>query len=241
MSTPRHFLVLPAAGSGRRMQQTIPKQYLQVLGKTLLQHTLENLGSLELLDRIVLAVSPADDQIDAVLTALPPAVKEKVMLVEGGAERSQSVRNAVAALSVHAAPMDWVLVHDAVRPCVRCDDVRRLLDELKDEPAGGLLAQPVRDTLKLADSDGYVQRTVDRSGLWQAGTPQVFRHGVLLQALDHCEAQGLSVTDEAAAVETLALPVKLVQGHSDNIKLTWPEDLAMVETLLQARVRSVQD
>ncbi len=241
MSIPRYFLILPAAGSGRRMQQAVPKQYLQVLGKTLLQHSLENLGSLVELDRILLAVSPDDQQINAVLSALPPALRAKVLLTEGGAERADSVHNAVRALTGSADPMDWVMVHDAVRPCVRRDDVLRLLAELRDEPAGGLLAQPVRDTLKHADTQGYVSGTVDRSALWQAATPQMFRHGVLLQALDHCKDRGLLVTDEAAAVERLGLLVKLVRGHSDNIKLTWPEDLALVETLLQARTRNGQD
>lgn len=241
MTMPRQFLVLPAAGSGRRMQQALPKQYLQVLGKTLLQHTLENLGGLSELSCIALAVSPQDEHIDSVLAALSPQLREKVLLVQGGAERTDSVRAAVMALAVHAAPQDWVLVHDAVRPCVGHDDVRRLLAALQNEPAGGLLAQPVRDTLKRADARGYVLGTVDRDGLWQAATPQVFRHGILLQALEHCAARGLLVTDEAAAVEALGLPVKLVQGHADNIKLTWPEDLAMIETLLQARLQSVQD
>jgi 2-C-methyl-D-erythritol 4-phosphate cytidylyltransferase len=238
---PRYFLVLPAAGSGRRMQQTVPKQYLQVLGKSLLQHTLENLGGLSELTCIVLAVSPQDEYIDSVMAALSPHLREKVLLVQGGAERADSVRAAVMALAAHAAPQDWVLVHDAVRPCVNHEDVRRLLAALQQEPAGGLLAQPVRDTLKRADAGGYVQATVDRAGLWQAATPQVFRHAVLLQALEHCAAQGLVVTDEAAAVEALGLPVKLVQGNADNIKLTWPEDLAMIQTLLQARLQSAPD
>lgn len=241
MSTPRHFLVIPAAGSGRRMQQSLPKQYLQVLGKSLLQHTLESLDDLAQLDVIVLAVTPQDEHIDAVLAALAPDLREKVLLVEGGAERAQSVRAGIVALAAQAAPQDWVLVHDAVRPCVRSDDVRLLLLELQNETAGGLLAQPVRDTLKRADAHGYVQSTVDREWLWQAATPQVFRHGILLQALNHCEAQGLLVTDEAAAVEALGLPVKLVQGHADNIKVTWPEDLALAETLLLARLQSAQD
>lgn len=238
---PRHFLVLPAAGSGRRMQQAVPKQYLQVLGKSLLQHTLENLGGLSELACIALAVSPQDAHIDSVLASLSPQLREKVLLVQGGAERADSVRAAVMALAAQAAPQDWILVHDAVRPCVSHDDVRCLLTALQNEPAGGLLAQPVRDTLKRADVRGYVQATVDRERLWQAATPQVFRYGILRQALEHCATQGLLVTDEAAAVEALGLPVKLVQGHADNIKLTWPEDLAMIETLLRARLQSAQD
>lgn len=217
------------------MQQAVPKQYLRILGKTLLQHTLENLGALAVFDRIVLAVTPEDPHIEPVLRALPGDLRARVELAPGGTERAHSVLNAVVALAACADAQDWVCVHDAVRPCVRHEDVLRLLAELDAEPAGGLLAQPVRDTLKLADASGHVQRTVDRDGLWQAATPQVFRHGILLRALQHCAAQGLPVTDEAAAVEALGLPVKLVQGHADNIKLTWPEDLALVGVLLQAR------
>lgn len=222
------------------MQQELPKQYLQVHGKALLQHTLENLGGLALLEHIVLAVAPDDPHIAAVLDGLPAALRARIELVPGGTERAHSVRNAVTALAGRAAPGDWVLVHDAVRPCVRREDVLRLLDAVRDEPAGGLLAQPVRDTLKLGDASGHVIRTVERSGLWQAATPQVFRHAVLLQALQECEARGLLVTDEASAVEALGLPVRLVQGHSDNIKLTWPEDLTLVADLLQAQAAAAR-
>lgn len=235
MNTARCFLVLPAAGSGRRMRQELPKQYLQIHGKTLLQHTLERLAVLPGLERIVLATAAGDAQLDRVLTALPPGISKLLLVVEGGCERMHSVLNAVTALEGIAGPDDWVLVHDAVRPCVRLDDVRNLLSQIRDEPAGGLLAQPVRDTLKRADVDGYVAATLDRSALWLAATPQVFRHGILLQALRECAARKLVVTDEAAAVEALGLPVRLVPGHADNIKITWPEDLALLAALLQAQ------
>jgi 2-C-methyl-D-erythritol 4-phosphate cytidylyltransferase len=240
VSIPRCFLVIPAAGSGRRMQQELPKQYLEVLGKPLLQHTLENLGDLGLMQGIVLAVSPQDHRIDAVLAALPAALRSRITLVHGGAERANSVLAAVTALADRADPEDWVLVHDAVRPCVRQQDVLRLLDAVRDEPAGGLLAQPVRDTLKLADASGYVLRTVDRTGLWQAATPQAFRHAILLRALRESAARGAQLTDESAAVEALGMPVRLVQGSADNVKLTWPEDLSLLATLLQAQAAAEQ-
>ena len=222
------------------MQSALPKQYLQVLGKTLLQHTLENLGSSALIAGIVLAVSPGDPHISAALAKLAPELRARITLVAGGAERVHSVRNAVAALAGGAAASDWVLVHDAVRPCVLAADLPALLAAVSDEPAGGLLALPVRDTLKRDDGSAHVLATVDRQSLWQAATPQVFRHGVLSQALDNCMARGLLVTDEAAAVEALGLPVKLVQGRSDNIKLTWPEDLALVEAVLRSRLQYLQ-
>jgi 2-C-methyl-D-erythritol 4-phosphate cytidylyltransferase/2-C-methyl-D-erythritol 2,4-cyclodiphosphate synthase len=231
------FLVIPAAGSGRRMGLDLPKQYLEVQGKPLLQHTLESFAAVAGLQRIVLAVAPADERLQHLLAAVPARLRELITLVEGGAERADSVRHAVASLAGVAEAADWVLVHDAVRPCVRAADVYRLLQEVAAEPAGGLLAQPVRDTLKRGDAAGRVLATVDRSSLWQAATPQAFRHAVLLQALQHCAAQQLPVTDEAAAIEALGLPVRLVQGNADNIKLTWPGDLALITALLRPEGR----
>lgn len=233
---PRHFLVIPAAGSGRRMQQDLPKQFLTLHGKTLLQHTLERMADSQP-ERIVLAAA-ADSRLADVLDGLAPALRALIQVVPGGEERMFSVHNAVESLAGSAAAQDWILVHDAVRPCVRTEDVRLLLESIRDEPAGGLLACPVRDTLKRADASSHVAATVERSGLWQAATPQAFRHGVLLQALRSCAGEGYMATDEAAAVERLGYPVKLVQGHADNIKLTWPEDLTLLDLLLRARAGS---
>lgn len=221
------------------MQQALPKQYLPLLGKPLLQHTLENLGALPQLSLVVLAVAAGDPHIHGILAALRASVRERIKLVDGGRERADSVRKAVDFLATVAAPDDWVLVHDAVRPCVRAADVSALLAAVADEPAGGLLAQPVRDTLKHAEA-ARVLCTVDRSALWQAATPQVFRYSVLQRALQQRPADGAPFTDEAAAVEALGLPVRLVQGHADNIKVTWPEDLVLVEALLQSRARAAQ-
>jgi 2-C-methyl-D-erythritol 4-phosphate cytidylyltransferase len=227
------FLVIPAAGAGKRMGSSLPKQYLEVAGKSLLQHSLERLGLMLDFEKIVLAADAGDEHLQTVLSGLPPKLARKVVVVEGGVERMNSVLNALTLLEGLASAKDWVLVHDAVRPCVRAEDVTSLVESLQDEPAGGLLGLPVRDTVKLAAAGGgYVDSTLDRSKLWLALTPQMFRFGILRQALEQAEYSGLGATDEAAAVEKLGLPVRLVQGHSDNIKITFPEDMLLAATLL---------
>jgi 2-C-methyl-D-erythritol 4-phosphate cytidylyltransferase len=239
--TPRYFLVLPAAGSGRRMQTAVPKQYLEVAGKTLLQHTLERLGTLPEFTRIVVALAAEDADWPVLATQLPPGIAGKLLVTAGGAERMQSVANALAALQPFAGPDDWVLVHDAVRPCVSHTDVRTLMRELEQERAGGLLAVPVRETLKESNGGQLVQRTVDRSRIWQAATPQMFRFAVLQRALHQASTEQKVVTDEAAAVEALGLPVRLVPGRADNIKVTYPEDLILVAAVLQQQAAEFTD
>lgn len=232
MKPSRYFLIIPAAGSGKRMGLQSAKQFLSVQGKSILQHTLQRFSAVPGLELTVLALNLQDQASTDFLTALPAALQQRLRIVAGGAERMHSVQCALEALQGEAADDDWVLVHDAVRPCVRAADVIKLMGTLANEPAGGLLALPVRDTLKRAAADGHVLSTLDRTNVWQAATPQMFRYAVLVQALAAAQAAGVQVTDEAAAVERLGLPVKLVPGHADNIKLTWPEDLALLEALL---------
>lgn len=229
--SPRHFLVLPAAGSGRRTGLSLPKQFVPLAGKPILQHTLERFAALPEIAAIVLAVDEQDVHTRDFLAALPAALRKRVVTVRGGTERMYSVLNALEYLAAQAADDDWVLVHDAVRPCLRRSDIHKLFSALEGSP-GGLLALPVRDTLKRADAQGQVLATLDRSQLWQAATPQMFRHGLLLRALREAAAAGIVVTDEAGAVERLGVPVQLVQGQADNIKVTWPEDLRLAEALL---------
>jgi 2-C-methyl-D-erythritol 4-phosphate cytidylyltransferase len=237
----RHFLVIPAAGSGRRMVAAKPKQYLQIAGKTLLQLTLERLGAMPWFSRIVVVLAEDDRHWPGVAAALDAALQEKLQTVVGGSERYRSVANALTALAGLARENDWVLVHDAVRPCVLASDIAHLVESLVDEHAGGLLAVPVKDTLKEARGDGereqLVQRTVDRSRFWLAATPQMFRYGVLQKALQAAIAAGLGATDEAAAVERLGMPVRLVTGRADNLKVTYPEDLALAAAILQAQAQ----
>ncbi len=223
------------------MQAEVPKQYLMVAGKSLLQHSLERLGALPEIDRIVVALAAEDSDWPMLLQHLPTNITDKLLLAEGGAERMESVANALSALQPFAADDDWVLVHDAVRPCVHPSDVRKLMRELLQERAGGLLAVPVRDTLKESDGSQLVVRTVERSRIWQAATPQMFRFAVLQRAIQRVQAEHKIVTDEASAVEALGLPVRLVPGRSDNIKVTYPEDLVLAAAVLQAQAREVPD
>lgn len=223
------------------MQAEVPKQYLTVAGKSLLLHSLERLGALPEINRIVVALAAEDCDWPALVELLPATITGKLLLAAGGTERMQSVANSLAALQPFAADDDWVLVHDAVRPCVHPADVRKLMRELAQERAGGLLAVPVRETLKESDGSQLVVRTVERSRIWQAATPQMFRFAVLQRAMQRAQTEHKVVTDEASAVEALGLPVRLVPGRADNIKVTYPEDLVLAAAVLQAQAREVAD
>lgn len=223
----RVWAVLPAAGSGVRMGGERPKQYRMLSGKAAIEHSLAALLALPQLQRLVVALAPND----ACWETLSAAAHPRVQTVAGGAERFQSVLNGLQTLP--AADDDWVLVHDAVRPCVSVADVQTLLNAVADDAVGGLLALPVADTIKRSDA-GRVSATLDRSGLWQAQTPQVFRYGLLKAALQDALAAGVVVTDEAAALERLGHAPLLVAGSARNIKLTWPQDMALAAALLAA-------
>lgn len=239
-STPHHFLVLPAAGAGRRMHQRQPKQYQSLLGKPLLQHTLERIAAHPVFDRTVVALAADDPYWQSLASTLPGGLRMRISTVTGGADRAASVRAALAALAGQAREDDWVLVHDAVRPCLERLDLNTLLDTIKDEPVGGILATPVRETVKAASVQGYVTATVDRSQLWLAATPQMFRYGLLCRALDAARAQGLEATDEAAAVEAWLAgqgaqapgAIRLVPCSLSNLKITYPQDLPLAALLL---------
>jgi 2-C-methyl-D-erythritol 4-phosphate cytidylyltransferase len=153
--------------------------------------------------------------------------------VHGGAERFHSVLNGLRALAGHAAPGDWVLVHDAARPCVRREDIDLLMERLRDHPVGGLLGIPVTDTKKSTDEQGNIIQTVRREGLWRAMTPQMFRYEMLSLALQAVVERGATVTDESAAMEIAGYSPRMVEGHADNIKITRPQDLALAEMYLQ--------
>lgn len=231
---PCHFLLLPAAGSGQRMAGSRPKQYLELLGKPVLQQTLERLGGLTCFERIVLVLAAEDPWWPVVKAQLPADLQARLVIAIGGRERCHSVLSGLAALRGLAANDDWVLVHDVVRPCVHPDDITKLLETLHNDAVGGLLATPVRETLKRANANGLVEQTVDRAGLWCAATPQMFRYHLLQQALQSAVASDRIVTDEAEAVEAAGLPVRLVQGGADNLKLTYPEDMKLAELILGA-------
>ena len=225
----RHFAIVPAAGSGSRFGAQTPKQYLPLLGLPLIHHSLAALCASPSIDRVWVVLAPEDDgwgRRD--WSALGPKLET---LRAGGVTRAESVANGLRAAAMVAADDDWILVHDAARPCLRAEDVARLVSVLGDDPVGGLLAVPVADTLKRADGQGRVAATEPREGLWQAQTPQMFRYGLLRRAL----AATASVTDEAGAVEALGERPRLVVGEGSNLQVTYPADLAIAEAILRGR------
>ena len=222
---------VPAAGSGSRMGSSVPKQYLEIAGARLAEHTLGALLAAGCIHEIVVAVAPDD----ALWLTLPEALRARVRTVRGGDERAASVLNALDGFSQRPAPGDWVLVHDMARPCVRPERIRAMIDELGRDEVGGLLALPLVDTLKRADGAQRVRETVDRSALWRAQTPQVFRFGVLERALREARASGVTITDEAMAVERLGLAPRLLTGSADNIKVTIADDMELADYYLSRR------
>ncbi|PHV13466.1 2-C-methyl-D-erythritol 4-phosphate cytidylyltransferase [Chitinimonas sp. BJB300] len=231
----RFIALLPAAGSGSRMATDTPKQYLPLLGKPLLVHTLFALACSPEIDQVVLVLSPEDEWFDSTVdnACLGNELGSKLTVLRcGGDSRAETVRNGLMALTSHLAADDWVLVHDAARPCLQSADVSRLIATLRDDPVGGLLALPIADTIKRADKAERITATVPRDALWRAQTPQMFRHGMLLNALQN-SADG-SVTDEASALEAQSLAPRLVMGDERNIKVTYPADLALAALYLQA-------
>lgn len=227
MSPPRLWIVVPAAGRGLRFGSALPKQYLPLAGTTVLGHTLRRLDEL---GAAALCVGLAPD--DPHWAASRPRLATPLLTFQGGAERALTVLNGLAALAAGASPEDLVFVHDAARPCVRLEDLRRLHEVALSAPDGALLARPVADTVKREGPDGFVGTTVDRRGLWLAQTPQVFPFKRLTAALEAAVAAEELVTDEAGAVERLGGKPRLVRGSFDNIKITTPEDLALAEIYL---------
>jgi 2-C-methyl-D-erythritol 4-phosphate cytidylyltransferase len=224
---PRLWFVVPAAGASRRMGTGIAKQYLPCRGRTVLEWALAPLLAHARLAGGVVALA-ADD---TGWSRLPAALRERVATTIGGRERADSVLAGLRALPADAG--DWVLVHDAARPCLPRADLDRLIEACEDDAVGGLLALPVADTLKRADGP-RVAATVAREGLWRAQTPQMFRRGLLERALVASADAGLPPTDEAGAVERLGERPLLVEGSAQNVKVTRPTDLALVEACLDA-------
>jgi 2-C-methyl-D-erythritol 4-phosphate cytidylyltransferase len=224
----RFWVVIPAAGSGRRMRMAMPKQFLRVEGRTILRHTLDCFLEHPRIAGITVAMSADAKAMDLDL----PDVSATFRIVAGGAERADSVGNALDSLEPILTHDDWVLVHDAARPCLPSEDLECLLDFLQDDAVGGLLATPSTDTLKWVDDDGRVRRTLDRSRVWRAMTPQMFRFGLLRQALQEASGKGIAITDEASAIELFGLRPKIIEGSPVNIKVTRPEDIEIVRAYL---------
>lgn len=226
---PRHLALVPAAGSGARFGSEVPKQYLELLGRPLIFHTLAALCRCERIDQVWVVLSPGDEWWESYDWAGLGGKLHAVFC--GGATRAESVSNGLAAISDVLTGDDWVLVHDAARPCLSQDMLASLCDELADDPVGGLLAVPVADTLKRADAQQRVCATEPRDGLWQAQTPQMFRYALLRKALDG----NVAVTDEASAIEATGLKPRLVRADATNLKVTFPADLHLAALILQGR------
>ena len=207
-----------------------PKQYLTLCGKTVLEHTLTRITGHPRIAATVLVIAAEDGHWPRLAGGF---AHSSLLIVHGGAERCHSVLSGLRALAAHAAPQDWVLVHDAARPCVRREDLERLIEQLQDHPVGGLLGIPVTDTMKRSDAHGNVIETIRRDGLWRALTPQMFRYGMLSRALIAALERDVLVTDEAAAMEMAGYAPRMVEGHADNIKITLPQDLILADMYLQ--------
>lgn len=230
-AAPEFWAVVPAAGIGTRIGGETPKQYLPLLGRPIIAHTLARLCNHPRISGVVVALA-ADDRW---WPELKTAYARTPLVVTGGNERRDSVLNGLDALSERASPRDWVLVHDAVRPCLRDADIDRLIDELAHDEVGGLLAIPVKDTMKRSSGDNRVRETVSRDSLWHAQTPQMFRLGPLRDAMQLAVDEDRDVTDEAQAMELTGERPRLVQGHEENIKITRVEDLELAEIILTRR------
>ena len=227
----RHFALIPGAGSGTRMGGGLPKQYLCVGGRPLLHHALRPFSQCKEIAHAWLVLSPQDFQFDAFDWS---AFEGFLTILRcGGATRAETVRNGLRAMAAEVCSDDWVLVHDAARPLLSCGDLEKLVLAVGDDAVGGLLAVPVADTLKLADA---MRRTVDtpsRAGLWQAQTPQMFRHAMLLKALERSATD--AVTDEASAMEADGHAPLLVEPEDPNFKVTYRRDLELARLILENR------
>lgn len=229
---PNFWALIPAAGVGSRMAADRPKQYLELAGQTIIEHTLACFLDHPQLLGVVVSLAADDPYWPHLACAADPRIRRAT----GGRERADSVLGGLRRLGeLGAQARDWVLVHDAARPNLARTDLDLLLAELADDPVGGLLAVPARDTLKRVGSDGRVLETVDRALIWQAYTPQMFRLAELQQALGDALLAGANITDEASALEWMGRSPRLIEGRGDNLKVTRPEDLLSLARLWQAQ------
>lgn len=222
------WAVVPAAGAGKRMGANAPKQYLQLAGKTVIEHTLTRLIDAQVFAGIIVAISGEDEFWPQLEISKSPLI----LTAQGGKERADSVLSSLHSLAKVAEPDDWVLVHDAARCCLTITDIHKLIEQVSQDANGGILAVPMHDTLKSVHS-GKIAQTVDRSRIWRALTPQMFRCAALREALIQALEMNNLVTDEASAMELIGETPSIVEGRTDNIKITRPEDLALANFYLE--------
>lgn len=226
----RFHIVIPAAGIGNRMETAIPKQYLPISGKPMISYSIQTFFASPRIASIHLALSPED----YFWRNLDLAAKSRLQLhYTGGETRAQTVLNTLYAMKSQVDVDDWILVHDAARPGLTLALLDTLLDSLENDAVGGLLALPLADTLKQSNADDRVKTTIPRDGLWQAQTPQMFRYRLLTNALENFDGVP---TDEAQAIEALGFEPKLVTGSLRNMKVTYPQDMALMELFIQKEI-----
>mgnify|MGYP006138006669 FL=1 len=230
MNNDNYYLVMPASGMGKRMKSETPKQYLKLSnGLTIIDQCLKTLLKVDVISGFVIALSEKDTLFKS---SIYFNHSKMLASAEGGKERFNSVLNALNSLAKIAKPDDWILVHDSVRPCVKKIDIEMLINEVSNHQTGGILATGVVDTIKQVAINGKVS-TIDRSKLFKAQTPQMFRYGVLKDALENAVKLNHNITDESEAIENLGYSIKIVVGSSSNIKITQIDDLEQANHYLQ--------
>ena len=228
---PKVFALVLAAGQGTRIGDALPKQYLPIAGKPMMFHSIEALARVSRIEKLFVVLAPMDRHWGKHdWSAFPEKVQAAFC---GGAHRAESVLNTLKHIESQVAPDDWILVHDAARPCIMTELVEQFLDEVGDDAVGGLLAMPLADTLKRADENQRVAATLPRAGLWRAQTPQLFRYAMLRKGIEKNPA----ATDESEAVESLGHVPRLAEGENSNIKVTFAEDLVIAEMILEQKNR----
>ncbi|MBN6521641.1 2-C-methyl-D-erythritol 4-phosphate cytidylyltransferase [Acinetobacter pittii] len=230
ISQTKLWAVIPAAGSGSRFSKTELKQYQYIQNTTVLEHTVRRISQLPL-NGYVLAIGTQD----TFAQTLAFHDMDKAHFCMGGAERVHSVLNALNHLLTFADENDWVLVHDAARPCVTIECLNALVEQAIKSNHSAILAIPVRDTLKQVRVDNYINKTISRDSLWQAQTPQIAKIGKLKKAIEYALENNIAITDEASALEYMGETVQVVMGRSDNIKITYPDDLELARLILQSQ------
>jgi 2-C-methyl-D-erythritol 4-phosphate cytidylyltransferase len=234
----KFWVIVPAAGVGRRMAQAVPKQYLKVCGKTILEHSIERLLQAPSIAGVLVCVARNDE----LWSELGLEKNDRVKSVYGGNERMHSVYNALNYLKKELDVADrYILVHDAVRPCVSIEDIERLISKVVSEDVGGILASPAVDTLKRVDKDFTIVETIERNKCWRAQTPQMFRLSIMQKSIEVLLNRNMLASDESAAVEASGFKSMIVEGSQQNIKLTMPEDLTIIEAILNAQKGSEKE
>ena len=230
MNKDKYFLVVPASGIGQRMNSTIPKQYIILeKGLTILDQCLNTILSNDLISGFIVALDKKDSYFKTSEFAKDPKL---ISIATGGKERFHSVLNALNALDQTAKPNDWILVHDAVRPCIRKEDINKLIEEVADDKVGGILANRIVDTVKQKNNGGLVS-TIDRQKLYIAQTPQMFRYAILKDSIEKAIESNMHITDESEALENLNYSIRIVEGSSSNIKITTQEDIHLANYFLK--------